>query len=123
MCTGTGKTASTSAADNRMQVVALCWVHSVIGFGFFILQSWIPTYLSHLGVTDLKIVGALSALPWGVSLSSSLPVAAATAFATDKFGCAAAAALAIVLFAYFIFGVSADTAMCQLQNECYLKSL
>lgn len=50
------------------QVVALCWVHSVIGFGFFILQSWVPTYLSHLGMTDLKTVGALSALPWVVSL-------------------------------------------------------
>lgn len=81
-----------------MQVVALCWVHSVIGFGFFILQSWIPTYLSHLGVTDLKTVGALSALPWVVSLPSSLPAVAAVA-------------LAIVLFDYLIFGVSADAAV------------
>ena len=68
---GIGKAASSSTASNTGQVVGLCYVHSVIGLGFFILQSWIPTYLSHLGMTDLKTVGALSALPWVVSPASS----------------------------------------------------
>lgn len=71
MPAGIGKAASSSTASNTGQVVALCYVHSVIGLGFFILQSWVPTYLSHLGMTDLKTVGALSALPWVVSLCSS----------------------------------------------------
>lgn len=109
MRAGIGKTAPSSTAENTVQVVALCWVHSVIGFGFFILQSWIPTYLSHLGVTDLKTVGALSALPWVVSLPSSVPAAAAViALAHDKLGSIAAAALAIALFDCYIFGISAD---------------
>ncbi|KAL3156017.1 hypothetical protein ABBQ32_013005 [Trebouxia sp. C0010 RCD-2024] len=70
---GIGKAVSASTAGNMGQVVALCWVHSVIGFGFFILQSWVPTYLSHLGMTDLKTVGALSALPWvGTALAAVL---------------------------------------------------
>ena len=53
-----------SRSQNTVHILALCWVHSVIGWGFFILQSWIPTYLNHLGMTDLKTVGLLSALPW-----------------------------------------------------------
>lgn len=69
MPAGIGKAASSSTSSNTGQVVALCYVHSVIGLGFFILQSWVPTYLSHLGMTDLKTVGALSALPWVVSPS------------------------------------------------------
>ena len=56
-----------SRTQNIVHILALCWVHSVIGWGFFILQSWIPTYLNHLGMTDLKTVGLLSALPWVVS--------------------------------------------------------
>ena len=56
-----------SRSQNIVHIMALCWVHSVIGWGFFILQSWIPTYLNHLGMTDLKTVGLLSALPWLVS--------------------------------------------------------
>ncbi|KAL0036860.1 hypothetical protein WJX77_002503 [Trebouxia sp. C0004] len=53
-----------SRSHHIVHILALCWVHSVIGWGFFILQSWIPTYLNHLGMTDLKTVGFLSALPW-----------------------------------------------------------
>ena len=53
-------------------IVALCWVHSVIGWGFFILQSWIPTYLNSLGMTDIRAVGLLSALPWVVSRVETL---------------------------------------------------
>ena len=56
-----------SKAGNTAHIVALCWVHSVIGFGFFVLQSWIPAYLTHLGVTDLNRVGLLSGVPWVVS--------------------------------------------------------
>ena len=93
---GIGKAAAASTAGNMVQVVALCWVHSVIGFGFFILQSWVPTYLSYLGVTDLKTVGALSALPWLVSFSAS--AAAAAAVVADATVVAAAVAAVLCLF-------------------------
>ncbi|DBA75546.1 TPA: hypothetical protein ACH3X2_009106 [Trebouxia sp. C0005] len=60
-------------SQNIVHILALCWVHSVIGWGFFILQSWIPTYLNHLGMTDLKTVGLLSALPWlGTAIAAVL---------------------------------------------------
>lgn len=45
-------------------LVLLCWTHAVIGFGFFVLQSWIPTFLHGLGITNLKSLGLISALPW-----------------------------------------------------------
>lgn len=57
-----------SRGGNTAHIVALCWVHSVIGFGFFVLQSWIPAYLTHLGVTDLTQVGLLSGIPWVVRM-------------------------------------------------------
>ena len=50
-----------------MQVALLAWTHCVIGWGFFIFQFWIPTYLSALGAHNLESMGALSALPWAVS--------------------------------------------------------
>lgn len=65
-----------SKAGNTAHIVALCWVHSVIGFGFFVLQSWIPAYLTHLGLTDLNRVGLLSGVPWVVSITISCPIAA-----------------------------------------------
>ena len=43
------------------------WTHCAIGWGFFIFQFWIPTYLSALGAHDLESMGMLSALPWAVS--------------------------------------------------------
>lgn len=46
----------------------LCVTHSVISWGFFILQSWIPMFIHSLGMQDLEAVGVLSALPWLVSL-------------------------------------------------------
>ena len=49
-----------------MQIALLCWTHGVIGWGFFIFGTWIPTYLDYLGVTDLRTAGYLSALPWAV---------------------------------------------------------
>jgi len=45
-------------------VLLLCWTHGVIGFGFFVLQSWVPTFLYSLGTTDLTALGLLSAAPW-----------------------------------------------------------
>ena len=68
---GDGSTTHVSRSQNLTHILALCWVHSVIGWGFFILQSWIPTYLTQLGMTDLKAIGLLSALPWLVRPSSA----------------------------------------------------
>lgn len=45
-------------------LMLLCWTHAVIGFGFFVLQSWIPTFLHSLGVSNLRTLGVLSAMPW-----------------------------------------------------------
>lgn len=42
----------------------LCFVHSIISWSFFILQSWIPTFVHSLGTHSLEAVGLLSALPW-----------------------------------------------------------
>lgn len=49
-----------------MQIALLCWTHCVIGWGFFIFQFWIPTYLKDLGAHSLESMGMLSALPWAV---------------------------------------------------------
>ena len=47
------------------QLASLVWVHSCIGIGFFVMLSWIPTYLVQThAFTDLRIVGAVSTLPW-----------------------------------------------------------
>ncbi|KAK9806084.1 hypothetical protein WJX72_000485 [[Myrmecia] bisecta] len=54
------------------QVAVLCWTHSAIGWGFFILQSWIPTYLSSLGMADPGTAGLLSALPWVATAAVAL---------------------------------------------------
>lgn len=45
-------------------MLLLCWTHGVIGLGFFVLQSWVPTFLYSLGTTDLTALGLLSAAPW-----------------------------------------------------------
>lgn len=49
----------------------LCWTHAVIGFGFFVLQAWIPTFLHGLGITDLKSLGFISAFPWFLTAAVS----------------------------------------------------
>lgn len=46
------------------EYAALIYHHSAIGFGFFLFQNWIPTYLQSLNVTDAVLRGWLSALPW-----------------------------------------------------------
>lgn len=43
---------------------ALIYNHSAIGWGFFLFQNWIPTYLQSLNVNDAMLRGLLSALPW-----------------------------------------------------------
>jgi len=37
---------------------------SCCSFSFFILQSWIPTFLASLGLASLSSIGLLSSLPW-----------------------------------------------------------
>jgi len=39
-------------------------VVQVMGWGFFIFQSWIPLYLASLGVTSAKSTGLLAGMPW-----------------------------------------------------------
>lgn len=46
------------------QLLLLCWTHSVIGFEFFVYQAWVPTFIYSLGLENMVLVGALSALPW-----------------------------------------------------------
>ena len=45
-------------------LLLLCWTHAVIGFGFFVLQAWVPTFLHSLGTENLKTLGVLSSFPW-----------------------------------------------------------
>ena len=56
------------SSATKLQVAVLVWTHSVIGWGFTLLQNWIPTILVALGMTDLGSVGFVSALPWVVSI-------------------------------------------------------
>ena len=54
------------------QVFGLMWSHSVIGWGFFVLLNWIPTYITKsLGQTSLSSTGTLSALPWCCTVFTS----------------------------------------------------
>lgn len=46
------------------ELALLCWTHGVIGYGFFVLQAWVPTFLHSLGTKDLTTLGLLSAMPW-----------------------------------------------------------
>eukprot|EP00798_Chlamydomonas_sp_ICE-L_P012598 gene12598-15824_t len=52
------------ATKQRLHVIILCWAHAVIGWGFFVMQSWLPMYMKSLGVASLADAGALSGLPW-----------------------------------------------------------
>lgn len=57
---------------NLIQVMGLMWSHSVIGWGFFVLLNWIPTYITKsLGQTSLSSTGALAALPWCCTVIAS----------------------------------------------------
>ena len=46
------------------QLAALAWCHVCINWGFFILQSWLPVYLSKELGFSLGGSGAVSAVPW-----------------------------------------------------------
>lgn len=46
------------------QVLVLCIAHGVIGCGFFLFSSWIPSYVASLGQQSLASTGRLSSLPW-----------------------------------------------------------
>lgn len=49
---------------NLPEYAALIWAHSVIGWGFFLFQNWLPTFLQHMNVSHPISRGLLSALPW-----------------------------------------------------------
>jgi nitrate/nitrite transporter NarK len=62
-------TARVTAADQShtgrwAEYATLIWAHSVIGWGFFLFQNWIPTFLQHMHVTNPVTRGLLSAMPW-----------------------------------------------------------
>jgi len=58
-----------SQSETWIQVLALCWAHAAIGWGFFTLQSWVPVYFRSLGINDLSLIGRLSGAP---SLAAAL---------------------------------------------------
>uniref|UniRef100_A0A383WD31 Major facilitator superfamily (MFS) profile domain-containing protein n=1 Tax=Tetradesmus obliquus TaxID=3088 RepID=A0A383WD31_TETOB len=52
------------SAASWQQLAVLCYAHAVMGYGFFILQNWIPMYLASLGGQGLAVTGGLSSIPW-----------------------------------------------------------
>lgn len=70
------------------QVLYLAYLHCVIGFGFFIMLSWIPTYLSTTipGGGGLDLVGLMSALPWAVSTGFGLAAGTISDTLAERFG-------------------------------------
>eukprot|EP00873_Tetraselmis_striata_P034628 jgi/Tetstr1/454892/TSEL_041756.t1 len=70
--------------DALLQMLVLVWTHrrvvdgteppptTAIGWGFFILQSWTPTFMASLGYTDPRFMGLVSGLPWLVCAVASL---------------------------------------------------
>jgi hypothetical protein len=65
---GIGETKQVQRAGLQWEEIgeyaALIWAHSVIGWGFFMFQNWLPTYLQFMNVNDPLVRGILSALPW-----------------------------------------------------------
>uniref|UniRef100_A0A7S3VSY5 Major facilitator superfamily (MFS) profile domain-containing protein n=1 Tax=Dunaliella tertiolecta TaxID=3047 RepID=A0A7S3VSY5_DUNTE len=59
-----GATQPQGASPVLAQVLVLCWAHAVMGWGFFIFQSWIPLYLASLGVASSTSTGLLAGMPW-----------------------------------------------------------
>lgn len=78
-------------------LLALIWVHSVIGFGYFVLLAWTPTFFATAHAKafgTLSAVGLVSALPWACSAAAGLvcgPAADAVAAALARRGAAGAA--------------------------------
>jgi MFS family permease len=50
--------------EDVRQVIVLCACHAVMGWGFFLLQNWLPLYLASLGPQALVETGRLSSMPW-----------------------------------------------------------
>ena len=48
----------------RRQVLVLCAAHAVMGWGFFLMQNWLPMYVSSLGTQALAETGKASSMPW-----------------------------------------------------------
>eukprot|EP00798_Chlamydomonas_sp_ICE-L_P009833 gene9833-7717_t len=61
---GSSPSQPTNPQKRLLHLSILCWSHAVIGWGFFIMQSWLPMYMQSLGVASLAGAGALSCLPW-----------------------------------------------------------
>lgn len=62
----TTTTATTTTRDASISVkllALLCLTHGVIGYTFFILQAWIPTFIYPL-LSNKQQIGLLSAIPW-----------------------------------------------------------
>lgn len=49
-----------------VQLGVLCYSHAVMGYCFFILQNWIPTFLASFGGSGqgIAVTGGLSSIPW-----------------------------------------------------------
>ncbi|KAK9787869.1 hypothetical protein WJX73_001410 [Symbiochloris irregularis] len=71
---GQGQSSNKGQGTSWGPLMFLCWSHIVISYGFFVFQSFIPSYLHHKGLTDLRVMGALSALPWGAAALVALMV-------------------------------------------------
>lgn len=56
-----------------------------MGYGFFILQNWIPMYLASVGGQSLAVTGGLSSLPW-LAATFAGPLAGKQADALIKAG-------------------------------------
>jgi hypothetical protein len=46
------------------QVLVLCAAHAVMGWGFFLMQNWLPMYVSSLGPQALAETVRASSMPW-----------------------------------------------------------
>ena len=54
------------------QLLCLIWVHGVLNWAFFILQGWLPTFMSQQLGLDLSKSAALTAAPFAVMAVCSL---------------------------------------------------
>lgn len=61
----TWKQLTSMSRGSILQILGLLWSHSVIGFGYFVLLSWVPTFLSsQVGMSSPRMLGLLSAVPF-----------------------------------------------------------
>eukprot|EP00775_Hariotina_reticulata_P008736 gene8736-8916_t len=50
--------------SSLQQLLLLLYAHAIIGFGFFLFQSFLPMYIASLGSQGLRVTGQLSSMPW-----------------------------------------------------------